>query len=74
VDEKPGVQAIKNTAKDLPPVAGKHSTIGRDNEYKRLGAVSILAGLDLNNGHIIVLVHDRHRSRKFISLLAEMDA
>jgi transposase len=74
VDEKPGVQAIQNTAKDLPPVVGKHPTIGRDYEYKRLGTVSILAGLDLNNGHIIAQVHDRHRSREFISLLAEMDA
>jgi hypothetical protein len=27
VDEKPGVQAIGNTAPDLPPVARKHSTV-----------------------------------------------
>src|SRR5271170_4089884 len=37
VDEKPGVQAIANTAPDLPPVPGKHAKIGRDHEYKRLG-------------------------------------
>src|SRR5271170_6918012 len=37
VDEKPGVQAIGNTAPDLPPVPGKHAKIGRDHEYKRLG-------------------------------------
>jgi hypothetical protein len=37
VDEKPGVQAIANTAPDLPPVAGKYPTVARDHEYVRLG-------------------------------------
>jgi len=73
VDEKPGVQAIKNTASDLQPRAGKHKHIGRDYEYKRLGTVSILAALDLHRGKIIAQVHDRHRSREFISLLKELD-
>jgi len=73
VDEKPGVQAIKNIAKDLAPVASKHSSIGRDYEYKRLGTVSILAALDLHTGHVTAQVHDRHRSREFISLLKELD-
>jgi transposase len=74
VDEKPGVQAIQNTATDLPPVAGEHAANGRDYEYKRLGTVSILAALDLHTGHVTAQVHDRHRSREFISLLAELDA
>jgi len=74
VDEKPGVQAIKNIAKDLPPVAGEHPANGRDYEYKRLGTVSILAALDLHTGHVTAQVHDRHRSREFICLLQELDA
>ena len=73
VDEKPGVQAIKNVAPDLPPKPGKYAQMGRDPEYERLGTVSLLAALDLHNGHIIGQVHDRHRSREFISLLKEMD-
>jgi hypothetical protein len=56
IDEKPGIQAIKNIAPDLPPVAGKHSKIGRDYEYKRLGTLSILASLDLHTGKVIALV------------------
>jgi hypothetical protein len=56
VDEKPGVQAIANTAPDLPPVPGKHSTIGRDHEYQRLGTCSILAALDLQDGHVTARV------------------
>ena len=74
VDEKPGVQAIKNIAKDLPPVAGEHPCTARDYEYKRLGTVSILAALDLHTGHVTAQVHDRHRSREFISLLQELDS
>lgn len=74
VDEKPGVQAIKNIAKDLPPVAGEYPANARDYEYKRLGTVSILAALDLHTGHITAQIHDRHRSREFISLLKELDA
>jgi len=73
VDEKPGVQAIKNIAPDLRPKPGKHSRWGRDYEYKRLGTVSILAALDLHDGRIIAQVHDRHRSIEFISLLKELD-
>ena len=73
VDEKPGVQAIANTAPDLPPVPRKYATIGRDHEYKRLGTCSILAGLDLHNGHVFARVERRHRSIEFIGLLKEMD-
>ncbi len=73
VDEKPGVQAIENTAPDLPPVPGKHATWSRDHEYKRHGTLSILAAVDLHNGEVIAQVHPRHRSREFILLLKELD-
>ena len=74
VDEKPGVQAIANTAPDLPPVPGKHAQISRDHEYQRLGTCSILAALDLQDGHITARVEDRHRSIEFIGLLSGLDA
>ena len=73
VDEKPGLQAIANTAPDLPPVPGKHPNVGRDHEYKRLGTCSILAALDLHQGHVIARVERRHRSREFIALLKDLD-
>lgn len=74
VDEKPGVQALANTAPDLPPVPEQHPAVGRDYEYKRLGTASILAGLDLEDGHITARVERRHRSREFIALLKDLDA
>lgn len=73
-DEKPGIQAIANTAPDLPPVPGKHPTISRDHEYIRHGTVSLLAGIDLLNGHVHGLVVNRHRSREFIDFLKLLDA
>ena len=73
VDEKPGLQAIANTASDLPPVPGKHPNVGRDHEYKRLGTCSILAALDLHEGHVTARVERRHRSREFIALLKDLD-
>lgn len=74
LDEKPGIQAIGNVAPDLPPRPGKFSGIGRDYEYKRFGTLSLLAALDLHDGHVIAQVHDRHRSREFVLLLKEIDA
>src|SRR5712692_1420219 len=72
-DEKPGIQAIENTAPDLPPVPGKHGTVGRDHEYRRHGTVSLLAGIDLLNGEVLGLVRERHRSAEFIEFLQLAD-
>ena len=72
-DEKPGIQALKNIAPDLPPTK-EHGTIGRDYEYKRLGTVSLLAGLDLLTGEIIPSVSDSHKSSDFIEWLKKADA
>src|SRR6266516_7133207 len=73
VDEKPGVQAIGNTSPDLPPVAGKYPTVARAHEYIRYGTWSILAALDLHDGHVTARVEERHRSVEFIALLRELD-
>lgn len=72
-DEKPGIQAIKNIAADLLPVPGKYSSLSRDYEYKRLGTVSLLAGIDLHTGNVIPLVRDQHRSKEFIEFLTVLD-
>lgn len=73
IDEKPGIQALKNIAPDHCPSVDKNSTVRRDYEYKRLGTLSLLAAMDLHSGHIIGQVHDRHRSREFTMLLKEID-
>jgi transposase len=68
-DEKPGIQAIENTAPDLPPVPGQYAGLGRDHEYIRHGTLSLLAGIDLWNGEVLGLVRERHRSAEFIEFL-----
>jgi transposase/uncharacterized protein YwbE len=73
-DEKPGIQAIENTAPDLPPVPGKLACIGRDYEYIRHGTVSLLAGIDLLTGVIHGLIENRHRSYEFVKFLKKINA
>lgn len=73
-DEKPGIQAIDNTAPDLPPQPGSHPTFARDHEYKRHGTLSLLAGIDLLTGKVHAAIEDRHRSREFVGFLKRLDA
>ena len=73
-DEKPGIQAIGNTAPDLPPRPGAHETFARDHEYQRHGTLSLLAGIDLLTGRVHARVEDRHRSREFVCFLKQLDA
>lgn len=72
-DEKPGIQAIGVTAPDLPPVPGAHKCWGRDHEYVRHGTVSLMAAIDLLDGHVHGQVVDRHRSREFVEFLKSLD-
>jgi transposase len=72
-DEKPGIQAIENTARDLPPVPGKHPNRGRDYEYRRHGTVSLMAGIDLLSGKVWAQVRNRHRSKEFVEFLKLLD-
>ena len=71
-DEKPGIQAIANTSEDLHPTK-ENGEVYRDYEYKRLGTVSLLAGIDLLTGEAIPLVRDTHKSSDFIDFLKILD-
>jgi transposase len=73
-DEKPGIQAISNTAPDRPPVPEHHAAVGRDHEYVRHGTMTLMAGINLLTGHVHGQVVERHRSREFIEFLRAVDA
>jgi len=73
-DEKPGIQAIASTAPDLPPKPGKHATVQRDHEYKRLGTLTLSAAVDLVSGFVHHVMTQRHRSREFIAFLERLHA
>ena len=71
-DEKPGIQAIATTSDDLRPTEG-NSCVYRDYEYKRLGTLSLIAGIDLLTGIAIPVVSETHKSSDFICLLKKLD-
>lgn len=71
-DEKPGIQAIATTSDDLLP-DDNHSTISRDYEYKRLGTISLLTGIDLQTGETIPLVKESHNSNDYVEFLKLLD-
>ena len=71
-DEKPGIQAIATTSENLLPDEN-HSAISRDYEYKRLGTLSLLAGIDLQTGEAIPLVTETHNSKDYIKFLKLLD-
>ena len=71
-DEKPGIQAIPNTAPDLHPTT-ENGEVYRDAEYKRLGILSLLAGIDLLTGEAIPLISETHKSSDFIEFLKILD-
>lgn len=71
-DEKPGIQAISTTGADLRPTV-ETGCVYRDAEYKRLGTLSLLAGIDLLTGIAIPVVSETHKSSDFITLLKKLD-
>lgn len=71
-DEKPGIQATATTSDDLRP-SFENGCIYRDYEYKRLGTLSLIAGIDLLTGEAIPVVSDTHKSSDFIRLLEKLD-
>lgn len=71
-DEKSGIQAIATTSNDLLPDE-KHSTVNRDYEYKRLGTLSLLAGIDLQTGEAIPMVSETHNSKDYVEFLKILD-
>lgn len=72
-DEKPGIQAIATAGDDLRSAVG-NGCVMRDAEYKRLGTLSLLAGIDLLTGEAIPYVSETHKNSDFIELLKKLDA
>lgn len=71
-DEKPGIQATAVISEDRLPDEN-HSTINRDYEYRRLGTLSLLAGIDLQTGEAVPLVSQTHNSKDYIEFLKILD-
>ena len=72
-DEKPGIQAIANTAPDRMPTI-ENGYRYRDHEYVRPGTLSLLAGIDLLTGEAVPLLSETHKSSDFTEFLGILDA
>src|SRR5260370_41046708 len=73
-DEKPGIQALAQKTPDRPPLPGQHASPTRDYEYKRLGTVSLLAGLGLHRGTVPQILSATHKRKGFCRRLQKLDA
>ncbi len=70
VDEKTQVQALDRTQPLLPMRPGQIER--RTHDYKRNGTVQLYAALEVNAGHVIPRIEERHRSREFIAFMNQL--
>jgi transposase len=67
VDEKTQQQILERVHPTRPMAPGVPTRI--EQTYRRHGVVATLAGLDVQTGHVILLVRQRRRHQEFLELL-----
>ena len=72
VDEKSQIQALDRTQPGLPLKKGRAGTMTYD--YKRHGATTLFAALDVLEGKVIGRCMQRHRHQEFIRFLNAIEA
>jgi len=70
-DEKSSIQALDRTQKSLPIYPGRLGTMTHD--YKRNGATTLFAAIELAEGLLIGACMDRHRHQEWIKFLKLID-
>lgn len=71
-DEKSQIQALDRTQKSLLLFPGRLKTLTHD--YKRNGATTLFAAIELAEGEIIADCMPRHRHQEWIKFLRKIDA
>ena len=72
VDEKSQIQALDRTQPGLPLKKGRAGTMTHD--YKRHGATTLFAALNVLDGTVIGHNMQRHRDQEFIRFLNAVEA
>jgi hypothetical protein len=72
LDEKTSIQPRPRTQKNKPPQPGG-GPILVEHEYRRAGALNLLAAFNTRNGKVIGILRRRKRQIEFIELLEEID-
>lgn len=70
VDEKTQVQALDRTQPLLPMRPGQIER--RTHDYKRNGTVQLFAALEVQAGHVVSRIEERHRSKEFIAFMNQL--
>ncbi|MGD0231971.1 MAG: IS630 family transposase [Syntrophorhabdales bacterium] len=71
VDEKSQIQALDRTQPGLPMKKGRCGTMTHD--YKRNGATTLFAALELAQGKVVGQCYARHRHQEFLRFLKRLD-
>lgn len=71
VDEKSQIQALDRTQPGLPLKPGRCGTFTHD--YKRHGATTLFAALQVVEGRVIGQCYPRHRHQEFLKFLQRLD-
>ena len=71
IDEKSQIQALDRTQPMLPMRPGQAER--RTHDYKRHGATTLFAALDVATGSVIAQCKKRHRAREFRAFLDEVE-
>ena len=71
LDEKTSIQPRPRTEETKPALPGKPVLV--ESEYRRAGALNLLAAFDTRTGEVIALCRKRKRQLELIELLEEID-
>jgi transposase len=71
VDEKSQIQALDRTQPGLPLKKGRCGTLTHD--YKRNGATTLFAALEVAEGKVIGRCYARHRHQEFVKFLQHLE-
>ena len=72
VDEKSQIQALQRTQPGLPMKKGRCGTMTHD--YKRHGATTLFAALNVLDGRVIGECMAKHRHQEFLRFLRRLDS
>jgi transposase len=72
VDEKTAIQALDRKDRMLPLAPGRAESHGF--EYRRLGTLSLFAGLNTATGEVVGKTTPRHTSEQFVAFLTDIVA
>lgn len=70
VDEKTGMQALERKAETRPPSPGRHGRF--EQEYKRHGTESLIAGFNIRTGKVIYQIRETRKAEDILAFMEKV--